>query len=330
MSLLIDHLFVQKISNRLERFKRKSDSLYSFRCPLCGDSKTNKTKTRGYFYEKKGTIQFHCHNCNVHLSFSKFLKQIDSSLYREHLFENFKENDEDQNQFFEEKQITTENKEINLPKISDFSKKHIARLYCEKRKIPEKLYDNLYYADNFEKFVNQLLPNNDKEYGNEPRLIIPFKNEKDILVGFSGRDLLGNSKSKYLTVKINQDDIKYYHKEKLNFSKKIYVVEGPIDSMFLDNSIATMDSNLSSVIKHFNNADFVFIYDNEPRNSAIIRNMEKTIETGHDIFIWPSYINEKDINEMILNEYSNIHLLIDQNTFNGSLAKIKFTEWRKK
>lgn len=331
MSLLNDHLYISKVSIRLERFKRKNTSVYTFRCTFCGDSKTNKAKTRAYFYEKNGNVWFHCHNCNRSLVFKNWLKLTDSTLYREYLFDEFKDTQNSPKEIIPKK-ITTIDKKIELPTIESLGKNHLARHYVEKRKIPEKFYSNLFYAKDFGKFVGELCPEKENKYGNEPRLVIPFRNEKGILIGVSGRDLLGSSKSKYMTVKINDDDIKCFFKEPLNFSKKIYVLEGPIDSFFLDNSVATMDSNLLSVLRSLNNTtlDYTFIFDNEKRNSAIISGMKNVIQYGYNLFIRPSYIEEKDINDMVLSgKYHYLQKLIDDNTYNGLEAVIKMREWEK-
>ena len=54
--------------------KTRSNSEITFRCPICGDSKKNKLKKRGYFYRRTGT--FHCFNCDTSLTGYDFLKAI--------------------------------------------------------------------------------------------------------------------------------------------------------------------------------------------------------------------------------------------------------------
>ena len=118
----------------------------------------------------------------------------------------------------------------------------------------------------------------------------------------------------------------------LDVSKPVYVVEGPIDSLFLDNCIATMDAALyhaSSLIGLDN--DYVFVYDNEPRNKQIVSNMRKTIELGRKVCIWPETIQQKDINDMVLagNSPAVIQHIIDTNTFDGLIATMKMNQWNK-
>ena len=70
----VEHEYLPMVGCRLDRFVRKKDDLYTFRCPYCGDSAKNKSKTRGYFYSKKNELLFKCHNCGVGRTFANFLK----------------------------------------------------------------------------------------------------------------------------------------------------------------------------------------------------------------------------------------------------------------
>ena len=88
---LVDSKFIGLISPRLEKFKKVKPNLYNFRCPICGDSKKNKSKTRGYLYNIKADINFRCHNCGASMSFSNFLKQIDTTLHKQYVMEKFKD-----------------------------------------------------------------------------------------------------------------------------------------------------------------------------------------------------------------------------------------------
>src|SRR6185436_17404833 len=90
MSNYLDKKYLNIISPKLERFKWKSGNLANCRCPFCGDSKKNKVKSRGYFYEKNGIYVFHCHNCSASMAIGKFIKVIDPSTHREYILEKFK------------------------------------------------------------------------------------------------------------------------------------------------------------------------------------------------------------------------------------------------
>jgi hypothetical protein len=99
--------------------------------------------------------------------------------------------------------------------------------------------------------------------------------------------------------------------------------------MFIENSIAMVgaDVNINS-IPDYQKTDFVFVYDNEKRNKQIISRMEKTIDEGHSIVIWPSDLIYKDINDMIVAGLDPEKIIKD-NVFRGLEAKAKLIGWKR-
>lgn len=340
MSLYIDTKFVSLVSPKLDRFAKKSEYLWNFRCPLCGDSHKNKFKARGYIYRRKSDLFFTCHNCGSSISFGNFLKTVDHSLFREYQMERYK-NESNGNVVKPDFSLAntkpvfmhkTESTKIDLPTIKSLATTHPARRYLCERLVPEDRLDTIYYTSDFRDFVLELLPDYEKELRkNDPRIVIPFYDENKQLLGFQGR-AVGDSKVKYITIKLNEDNLKVFGLDKIDKSKRIYVVEGPIDSMFLSNSLAMMDASLYTVISSVGNHDYVFVYDNEPRNRDVVRHMKKTIETGKNICIWPSHIEFKDINDMIVKgklSSAAIQSIIDTNTFSSHRAMLEFGTWKK-
>ena len=86
----IDVKYINYISSRLSKFKRVKPKLYNFRCPICGDSKKNKNKARGFIYQVKNDTNFKCHNCGVSKSFYNFLREIDPVAHKKYVYEKFK------------------------------------------------------------------------------------------------------------------------------------------------------------------------------------------------------------------------------------------------
>ena len=74
--------------------------------------------------------------------------------------------------------------------------------------------------------------------------------------------------------------------------------------------------------------DTVWIYDNEPRNREIVSRIERTIDNGARVVIWPKDIQEKDINDMFLSGL-NVQSVVESNIFSGLEAKLKFNTWKK-
>lgn len=335
MSLYIDKKYISLLAPKLDKFRQKSEYLWNFRCPVCGDSQKNKLKMRGYIYRRKSDLFFTCHNCGTGHSFGNLLKMVDRSLYSQYQMERFKNESAGNTakpdfSMLMEKPVFNTQKKINLPTIESLSITHAGRAYVKDRFIPKERWSDLYYAEDFDLFVKDIFPEYDKKLYAEPRLVIPFYDEKNILLGFQGRALV-NSKVKYITIKLSDDNLKVYGLDRVDKTKKIYVVEGPIDSMFLQNSLAMMDASLYNVISTVGNYDYTFVFDNEPRNKDVCKHMQKTIAIGKSICIWPKHLDMKDINEMILRGYSPavIQGIIDSNTFSLLKAQLEFGSWSK-
>lgn len=337
MSVFIDRKFLLQVSPKLPRFSQKKEDLYNFRCPLCGDSQKNKTKCRGYVYRKKNDYFYMCHNCGASTSFYKFLEAVSPDLIKEYALERYKEGETGTHNYtkptFDEFKIKPSFKKktkINLKKISQLEEDHFARVYCKNRLIPDDKLDNLYYAPDFKKFVESLNVDKQNLIDNDRRLVIPFYDKTGELIALQGR-ALGESKMRYITVKINGDNRKFFGLDTVDEEKTIYVTEGPIDSLFLDNAVATADSNLTSISEVFDKTKVVLVFDNEPRNKEIVKVMEKAVDNHYAIVIWPDMITKKDINEMVLDglEPEDIQDIIEQNTFVNLRAKMEFINWKK-
>ena len=324
----VEEKYINLVSGNLQKFTKRGKS-YNFRCPYCGDSKKHTNKTRGYLYPIKDTFNFKCHNCGQSCSFSTFLKHIDSVLYSQYVFDKFRPTDtQTLTPIKLTKKIEISREKLDLPTILELDKSHYARFYLEDRKIPKEKLDTLYYCEKFKEWTNTKKQTFSKIKYDEPRIIIPLIYQNKIF-GFQGRSLKKSTDSKYITIILDENIPKVYGMDSLDFSKNIYILEGPIDSMFIPNSIAMAgaDINISSIPNH-QSVDFIFIYDNEPRNKQIIHRMEKTVDEGHSIVIWPSHIKQKDINCMILDNIDPIQIIKD-NTFRGLQAKVKLLGWKK-
>jgi len=318
----IDSKFINLVSSKLQKFKRVKSDLYNFRCPICGDSKKNKSKTRGYLYSVKADVNFRCHNCGASMTFSSFLKQLDPIVHKQYVFERFKQGTTGRATVVEEPKFHFEapkfRKKIDLPKASENPS---ADGYLTARKINS---NDFYYAENFKKFVNTLKPTFDDTKHDEERIIIPLYYEKN-LIGLQGRSL-GPSKVKYITVMFNEDAPKIYGLDNIRKDVPVYITEGPFDSTFIRNSIAMCGADAD--IDRWGISNAIWIYDNEPRNSEIVRRIGNTIDSGHSVVIWPSNIDEKDINDMVMSGL-DVQSVIESNTYTGLEAHLKFTTWKK-
>ena len=320
---IIDSKYIGLVSSRLQKFKRVKADLYNFRCPICGDSKKHKNKARGYLYPLKADMNFKCHNCGASSTFNNFLKTIDSTLHKQYVLEKFKERNVGKGSIIPEPKFDFKKpvfkKKLDLPKAVDVK---IAKEYLEKRKLdPSKFY----FASKFKEWTNKQKQTFDTIGREECRIVIPMYDTDHDLIGFQGRSLGPNS-VKYITVMIKDDVPKLYGLEKVDKSKPVFVVEGPFDSTLINNSIAMCGADIGS--SYLDEYDLIYVYDNEPRNQEICNRILKCIEGGNQIVIWPSTINEKDINDMVMGGH-NVMNLLESNTYSGLKAKIKFNNWKK-
>jgi len=320
---LIDSKYIGIISSRLQKFKKVKNNLYTFRCPICGDSQKNKNKTRGYFYMVKNNTNFKCHNCGANMSLNNFIKKIDTTVHKQYTLEKFKEGHTGKNFVVEEPKFEFTKpvfrKSIDLPKASEIPG---PKEYLVSRKLDP---DKFYYAPKFKKWVNTQKQMFDNIKYDESRIIIPLYDETKNLIGFQGR-ALDNSPTKYITIMLDDEAPKLYGLDAIDTKKPIYIVEGPFDSTFVENSVAMCGSDVD--IGSFNWNDYIWILDNEPRNREIVNRVDKLIDGGNKIVIWPSNIIEKDINDMIISGH-NIMDVLKSNIYSGLSAKIKFNTWKK-
>ena len=320
---IIDSKYIGLVSSRLQKFKRVKADLFNFRCPICGDSQKHKNKARGYFYQVKTNTNYKCHNCGASMSFNNFLKQIDSTLHKQYTMEKFKEGFTGRNFVVDEPKLEFTKpifrKKVDLPRASEVP---VARNYLEKRNLHASQF---YFAAKFKEWTNTQKHTFDTIGRDESRIIIPMYDTDKNLIGFQGRSLGPNS-VKYITVMLQDEAPKLFGLDKIDDTKPIYITEGPFDSTFLENSVAMCGSDLD--IGSFGWSSYIWVFDNEPRNREIIERINKTIDRGDQIVIWPSNIHEKDINDMVLSGH-NVKSIVESNTYSSLQAKIKFNIWKK-
>ena len=332
MSIYIDVKYLNLLSNRLLLYKQKREYLWNFRCPICGDSQKKSTKARGYIHRKENDLFYKCHNCGVGKTFSNFLKELDMRLHSEYIMERYKTGENKFSNYKEPKFKfeTPKFKKIALeiPCVKDLDDEHFCKQYVKSRNIELNKYKYLYFAQDFKKWVESLnLDTNYELIEDDPRLVIPFLDKDYNLIAAQGRSLRGGSKLRYVTIKVKENAPKIFGLNTWDENKTTYIVEGPIDSLFVENSIAMAGADLSAYRKMFENTDVVFIYDNEKRNKEIIKKMDRIIADNYKIVIWPKHVTEKDINDMILNNIDVMNI-IEQNTYQGLTAKTKLLEFK--
>ena len=317
------------VSPRLTLFTKKKADLFNFRCPYCGDSQKKKNKARGYLYKIKNDFVYKCHNCGVSRTFSNFLKDQDTFLHDQYVMEKFKEGSGGKGTFvpnpkFNFKPPVFRKNDINLEKISDLNKEHPARDYLEKRGIKD--LDYFYYCPKFKAWTNEQKKTFDNLRQDGERIIIPFKDKDGKLFGYQGRSLAPTARMRYITIMLDEDKPKIFGQDRINYDEPIYIVEGPFDSTFIQNSVAMAGSDVD--IRTFGWGNYIWVYDNEPRNREIVNRISKSIDRGDKVVIWPKNIQEKDINAMSLAGH-DVQKVVELNVYHKLEAKLKLNDWKR-
>lgn len=339
----LEHKYIYLLSSNLEGFKKIGHN-WNFRCPVCGDSEKNKRKKRGWLLSNNGGVVFYCHNCGASMSFQNFLKSQNQSLYKEYVYELLKAKKEYETPTIrlepepEPKELTQCDEFLSVcTPISDLHPKHPAVEYLTKRKVPPRKLKTMYWMDTMQsihkldktgKYKNRI-PDEDG------RIVFPQWSPMS-LVGMSCRSIDPENPKRYLIFKFDEKMPLVFGlygcdgEIAVDRSKTIYVTEGAVDSLFLENAIAVNGSDLPKIIDAMSSLDMVYIPDNEPRNKQIVSVYEKVINKDAQVVIFPKTIAEKDINEMVLvYGIDYVREIVEENIYSGLQAKLKLTNWRR-
>lgn len=337
MSLYVDVKYLNMASSRFELFKRKGEYLFNVRCPICGDSQKNKRKMRGYLFKKNNDLLYKCHNCQWSGSFGTLLKEIDTILYKQYVLERFADGETGRGKGHSKPQKVMDFKPVFkkktlidqlMDKLSILPRDHEAVEYALGRGLPKESLSRLYYVDNVQNVVGLNEKYKESIKTTEPRLAIPFMDASGRLTAVSLRGMRGEA-LRYILVKVNEDAPTVYGMDTVDKNKPVIVVEAPLDSLFIPNSIACAGTSFNKIdelglIKE----QTTIVFDNQPRNKEVCNLLDKYINLGYNVVIWPNNVSGKDINEME-NEGIDSYKLIQENTFSGLSAKAKYSLWRK-
>ena len=332
----IDVKFLNLLSTRLPKFKRKSENLFNFRCPHCGDSKKSSSKARGFVYQKKNDMFFKCHNCGVGQTLGNLIKFLDPSMYKEYVFERFKdgkvESDKPEFDFTPSKLLktkTADEKQLDsLKRFDQLVITHPAKKFIFDRLIPKIHWDKFFFCPNFYEWTNSIVPNKFPSLSQDhPRVVIPFYDRAGKFFAFQGR-AFGKEQPKYITIKFDETKQKIYGLDRINLNKPVMITEGPIDSLFLDNALALAGADAVVNIQH---EQCTIIFDNEPRNEQIVNRMISAVDKKFNLVVWPESLKYKDINDMIIAGMSSTKIasLIHSSTYCGLQAHQIINNWKR-
>ena len=273
---------------------------YQFRCNICGDSKRSKYKKRAYIvkYRDRPWV-FKCHNgqCQTYMRATEWLKQYFPSYHRQYVQEAFRNKDNPAHKWEPPKETKDDKEEraatksfvpILRGKGAVFEK---AKDLCRSRNIPEAVWHKWFVAT-------------DGPYAN--RLIIPFYEDKTGRIHYyQGRALLETMDLKYLSRKAHELE-SIYNYYNVDSTRPVTVLEGPIDSIFVENSVAVTGLKVNDIrLNRFPDRRYLVDYDESGREMS-----KKLLKKGRKVFVWRKFLaanaivpspNKKiDVNDVIL------------------------------
>lgn len=330
--LHIDVNFANRLSPYLRNFKKRGDYSWNFSCPICGDSNKNKSKARGHIYKIKNFLSVKCFNCAYSANIGTFIKTVQPVLYNEYVLERYKNTSTIQVVHSDIKHVIKEPIEVlsNLKSLSELKEIHPAVQYIKNRKVPKDKWNLFYFTSKYKEWTNSIKYTFKNLEDDHPRLVIPFFDINKNVFMYSAR-AFGKEDPKYYHIKIDEDYEKIYGLDRVDLNKTIYVTEGQIDSLFIDNCISVSGGSFDTPFVRSNKYNIVIIPDNERRSIQTCSMISKCIESGLRVFLWPDTLIEKDINDLIKNGRNTQFIMdmINDNTFSGIEAKLKFQSWTK-
>ena len=155
-TLFIDLKYISLISNRLRNYLYKGNGRSSF-THHC--ERVDSNKRRAYFLPFKGSILLKCHHCGVSTSLGKFIREVDPQMYSEYRLEVFRESLSGASELKVPENINKPPAKVaefnGLISYSDIARSNPARLYLDRRQIPEDKINLFYLAPKFFQWARQ-------------------------------------------------------------------------------------------------------------------------------------------------------------------------------
>lgn len=278
----------------LDGYKKVSSNKVNCRCPICGDSKTNKRKKRGWFLWNKrfDTYVYSCFNCGISTNFQNICKTFSPSLYEQY---KIKEREENFNSYVtaskeesKEAQEEIDDDVIGLSVLPHGSTKCSdvpeCLEYLMNRKVPQMFIKKWKYH---------------KSFG----LIVPFELDTDDIYGWQSRKL----KEKIFHTELPEENYKIWNWFSVDKTKPLFLCESIIDATMLYRigyqSIAILGSDIeSSALEEISEPIFVFDHDETGYKKMI---KYSKVYSKAKFLQFDKRIKQKDLNEIIVSGVSD-------------------------
>lgn len=287
--------------------KHITANFFNIRCGVCGDSKSKPNKLSAYILN--GDLErepfYYCHKCGYKNKVSKWMKEFYPEIYSSYIKEvlsSKKDNVKVDIKYTKPTETYDEKEDTKyfIPILKGTGEIFVKAInYCNERKIPAEVYSKWYVA------VDGLFKN---------RLIITFYDNKGKIYYYQGRSLAKFDTVKYMSRK-GENLNAIYNIHNIDCDNPVFVFEGPIDSIFVENSIGLTGLKVNDErINHIKQKYFILDNDDAGFNIA-----KKLIKKGNYIFNWKKFLAKydmdkdsvKDMNDFVMLNSKNINLTKD-------------------
>ena len=318
----------------------KFNQTYNGCCPICKEGDSWGKKKRFYYIPKKELA--YCHNCGYSKKPLPFIGDITNKPLQA-IVNEIKEFDVDVLPNVKEEQevkkvVNTETLPRDCINLSD---KAQLEFYKDNPVVTMALH--CIKSRRLDKGINSpktfYLSLNDPVHKN--RLVLPFYDENDRIIYYQTRGLINkdlHERPKYLS-KMNTEKCLYgIHNINPNIDS-VFIFEGPIDSYFVENGLATcgitersnkiFTARQKEQINRLNFYDKVYVLDNQYKDTAALNKSIILAENNEKVFIWPKELKRfKDFNDICtagnLDKIKPEFIL--KNTYSGLKAKLLLTD----
>jgi len=312
---------------------KKTTNTYTGECPYCHEGKSAGKKRRFFYIPEDDHL--YCHNCNESRNGLDFVKDMTGLPLNEILAQAGSHADtvEDvikKSSFY---------KKVNpnpLPydSINLFDSNQVS-FYKENKVVKDALefIKNRRLDTAVNKPKTLWISLTDVLHKN--RVVFPFYNSDGKITTYQSRALYkeDEDKAKYLTKTNSEKGV--FNLDKVSSDiEYIFLQEGPIDAMFLRNSVALAgihptDEQLEMIRKTCPMHELVYVLDNQWIDSTSYKVTKELLDSGESVFIWPKEYNQyKDLNELCIKQKKDEvqHINILQNTFKGMRGLIQYSQ----
>jgi hypothetical protein len=364
---ILQNIVNKEFSNSIKRKMVVYSDRVNMACFYCGDSTKNKHAKRGNLYFN--TLVFCCFNCDKKTTFDRVCKDFNEQIdpdkkleMIEHLNSVMTYSDyegdfvdakfDDLIDLSELERVFSQ----DLTPISDFKPIQVkggVYKYLIGRGIPPEFHKNIYQAkfwkneDEHEWIIVMLNRRDDKVLGLQIRNLKEGKRRMFKIYNYENLiEWINIGKETETELDINQlvvyNKLSYYFNIlNVNFSSRITVFEGYLDSLFFPNSIGLVGVNTDYRFLENEDLEIQYFFDND---EAGFKKSEEKLKSGYPIFLWRKLFEDivdkknshdpyalmhrvskvKDINKLstlVANPYKKLEL---QNYFSKDILDLKW------